>query len=138
MLLEFEINKKPVPQARPRFYVRHHGLKHFVGAYDPAKCKTYKEFVAWHAKIIAVKKGLREPVKGPIAISLTFRMGENGKEGFHTKRPDLDNLAKAVKDALKGVIYADDSQIVEAHLFKRYGEPQVKVQIKSLEVKRVD
>ena len=63
-------------------------------------------------------------------------MGENGKEGFHTKRPDLDNLAKAVKDALKGVIYADDSQIVEAHLFKRYGEPQVKVQIKSLEVKK--
>lgn len=132
MLLEFEINKKPVAQARPRFYVRHHGLKHFVGAYDPVKCKSFKEVVGWHAKIIAMEKGLKEPVKGPIAISITFQMGLNGKEVYHTKRPDIDNLAKAVKDALRGVIYHDDSQIVEAHLFKRFGEPQVKIKISTL------
>lgn len=135
MLLEFEINTRPVPQARPRFYVRHNGLQHFVGAYDPARCKTFKEVVAWHARIRAMEQGLSSPFEGPISISLIFQMGLNGKEPFHTKRPDIDNLAKAVKDALKGVIYADDSQIVEAYLKKRYGEPMVKIEVRTLEVK---
>jgi Holliday junction resolvase RusA-like endonuclease len=133
MQLVFEINTKPVPQARPRFYVRHNGLKQFVGAYDPAKCKTFKEVIAWHAKINAMERGLKEPVKDPIVLSLTFQMGENGKEEYHTKRPDIDNLAKAVKDALRGIIYHDDSQIVEAHLFKKYGEQMVRIEIKTLE-----
>jgi Holliday junction resolvase RusA-like endonuclease len=97
MLIEFEINTKPVPQARPRFYVRHAGLKHIVGAYDPKKCKSFKEAVAWHAKIIAMEKAIREPLKGPISINLIFQMGENGngKSMYHTKKPDIDNLATA-------------------------------------------
>ncbi len=132
MLITFEINTKPVPQARPRFYVRHHGLKHFVGAYDPARCKTFKEVIAWHAQIKAQECGLKNVVTGPISINLIFQMG-NGKERYHTKRPDIDNLAKAVKDALRGIIYADDSQIVEAHLYKQYGGPGVKIEIKTLE-----
>lgn len=132
MLLAFEIKTTPVPQARPRFYVRHHGLKNFVGAYDPKQCKTFKEVIAWHARIKAMEQGLKAPLSGAISINLIFQMGENGKEVYHTKRPDIDNLAKAVKDALKGIIYADDSQIVEAHLYKRYGEPMVRINIKTL------
>jgi len=38
----------------------------------------------------------------------------------HIKKPDLDNLAKSVKDALQGLIYKTDSQIVELILRKRY------------------
>ncbi len=30
----------------------------------------------------------------------------------HTKKPDLDKLARALKDALKGVLYHDDAQVV--------------------------
>lgn len=134
MQISFVVQTKPVPQARPRFYVRHQGLRHFVGAYDPARCKTFKEVIAWHARIKATELGLREPLRDPIAINLIFQMG-NGKERHHTKRPDIDNLAKAVKDALKGIIYSDDSQIVEAHLYKQYGEPEVRIEIKTLEEK---
>jgi Holliday junction resolvase RusA-like endonuclease len=146
--LKFEVRRKPVPQARPRFFSRCRKCKyrslrnvgdicrkcsHSVGAYDPANCKTFKEAVAWHAKIEALKQGLRNPVDSPVSIHLIFQMGINGKETYHTKRPDIDNLAKAVKDALKGVVYRDDSQIVEAHLFKQYGEPAVKIELKTLE-----
>ncbi|MEM2963749.1 MAG: RusA family crossover junction endodeoxyribonuclease [Candidatus Anstonellales archaeon] len=127
--ISFTVDVMPVPQARPRFYVKQHGFKHFVGAYDPERCKRFKEVIAWHAKIKAVEFGLKDPLKGAISISLTFQMGRNGKEVMHTKKPDLDNLAKAVKDALKGIIYQDDSQIVEAHLYKRYGVPLIKISI---------
>lgn len=126
-----QVNIKPVPQARPRFFVRYSGFRRFVGAYDPDKCKTYKEVIAWHARTEAFRQGLQNPVGGPISIKLIFQMGKNGKEVYHTKKPDIDNLAKAVKDALKGIIYADDSQIVEAHLFKQYGEPMVRIEIQT-------
>jgi len=38
----------------------------------------------------------------------------------HTKKPDLDKLARAVKDALTGVVWSDDSQVVSMALTKRY------------------
>lgn len=143
--LEFEIHTKPVPQARPRFFSRckkcrwkHisgscEKCKSHSGAYDPDKSKSFKEVVAWHAKVTAVEKGLREPLSAPIAISLIFQLGKNGGERFHTKRPDVDNIAKGVKDAMRGIIYKDDCQIVEAHLFKAYGDHCVKVKIEVLE-----
>lgn len=127
--ISFVVQVKPIPQARPRFYVRQSGLKHFVGVYDIATCKDFKKTIAWHAKIKAIEEGLREPLKDPLVISLIFQMGENSKEKYHTKRPDLDNLAKAIKDALRGIIFKDDSQIVEAHLYKQYGEPEVRIEV---------
>jgi Holliday junction resolvase RusA-like endonuclease len=133
MEISFTVQTKPVPQARPRFFVRNRGPQQFVGAYDPKQCKTFKEVIAWHARIKMRETGIREATKAPIAIVLTFGMGKNGKGVYHTKRPDIDNLAKAVKDALKGIIYADDSQIVEAHLYKQYGGPEVKIEIRTLE-----
>lgn len=41
---------------------------------------------------------------------------------FHTKRPDLDNLIKFVEDALNGVFYTDDRQIMYVGATKTYGE----------------
>lgn len=40
-----------------------------------------------------------------------------------TTRPDLLKLARSVEDALTGVLYRDDSLIVEERLSKHYGEP---------------
>jgi crossover junction endodeoxyribonuclease RusA len=41
----------------------------------------------------------------------------------HTKKPDLDKLVRAVKDALTGVLWADDSQVVTLTAAKRYAGP---------------
>lgn len=38
----------------------------------------------------------------------------------HTKKPDLDKLTRALKDALTGVVWQDDSQVVALHIDKRY------------------
>lgn len=37
------------------------------------------------------------------------------------KKPDLDNIAKLVWDALNGIVYADDSQVVSLIATKTYG-----------------
>ena len=42
---------------------------------------------------------------------------------FMTVKPDIDNLEKLVKDAMKGIIYRDDSLVVGVHKFKQYAEP---------------
>ncbi len=44
------------------------------------------------------------------------------------RRPDVDNIGKAVADALNGVLYRDDAQLVEVRVCKWYGEqPRVEV-----------
>lgn len=47
-----------------------------------------------------------------------------------TKKPDLDNVAKIVCDALNGVAYKDDAQIVDLKVHKYFSEtPEVVVVI---------
>lgn len=49
---------------------------------------------------------------------------------YPTKKPDADNIAKIVLDALNGVAYTDDTQVVNLSVQKRYGEvAEVKVEI---------
>ena len=38
--------------------------------------------------------------------------------------PDEDKLGRAVNDALQGILYANDGQVVEAHNYKFYGLPE--------------
>lgn len=133
MTLEFEINSKPIPQARPRFFVRQCGFRRIVDAYDPAGCRNFKETVAWTARPAVREKVIKEPVDEPIAMKVIFMMGENSRERFHTKKPGIDNLAKSVKDALKGIVYKDDCQIVESHLYKIFGGPKILVHLEVLD-----
>lgn len=59
---------------------------------------------------------------------------------FHTQAPDALKLARAVEDALSAVIYWDDSQIVEEHIFKLWehreehgGKPRVEIDLEFLD-----
>lgn len=47
-----------------------------------------------------------------------------------TKKPDIDNVAKVIADALNGLAYDDDAQITDLSVLKRYGEePEVRVKL---------
>ena len=51
------------------------------------------------------------------------------------KKPDIDNIAKVVLDALNSVAYRDDTQVVELQLRKQYSEkPRVEICMEELEV----
>lgn len=54
---------------------------------------------------------------------------------YPTKRPDVDNLAKVVCDALNDVAYKDDTQIIDLHILKFYTtqRPRVIVELKRYE-----
>lgn len=71
-------------------------------------------------------------ISGPIRLHLIFYMPRpknhfrsNGQlkdwaPQWHTSRPDVLKLTRAVEDALTGVIWKDDSQIVDEHIEKPY------------------
>ena len=55
------------------------------------------------------------PMTGPVTVVLTFWLPrpKSAKAGAQaTKRPDLDKLVRAVLDALTGIAFIDDSQVV--------------------------
>lgn len=69
----------------------------------------------------------------PLAVALTFvfsppksytknklKAVQRG-ELRYVKKPDLDNLAKAILDALNDTVYKDDSQIINLSVNKEYG-----------------
>ena len=139
-MIDMTIDIKPLPQPRPRFARR----GNFVTTYDTPKIKTYKKHIEIAVKNEMVSKNI-SMTERPLIINLTFTFAPpksypkykvkeimGGKVQF-TKNVDVDNLAKAVMDAINGVAYKDDRQVVELNVKKRYGEKDA-VHIKIKEV----
>lgn len=124
----------PKGQPRPKAFHR----KGMAGArvYDPGTAEGWKSQVAEGAKPFVGK----EPFSGPLRLVLVFwfprpkghlRSGKHALEKrdsaptFHVSKPDADNLAKAVMDALTVLrIWADDSQICRLVVEKKYAVSQ--------------
>lgn len=56
----------------------------------------------------------------PIPTSWSKKKQKEHEFKRHTNKPDVDNLAKLVMDALNGVAYADDKQIYSLSVSKIY------------------
>ena len=131
---------KPIAKKRPRFVRRG---EHVI-TYNPQETEEGK----W---LLMAKGQITETMTGAILMSCLFSFNRpkshfgSGKNAgklkssapvYHTQKPDIDNLQKFVKDCLNGVAYRDDSQIVEVHAVKVWGE-QAKTEIRlNQEVKR--
>jgi Holliday junction resolvase RusA-like endonuclease len=75
-----------------------------------------------------------ELVEGPLVLQLVFHVprpkGHYGKRGLRpsapahpTTKPDVTKLVRAVEDALTGIVWRDDAQVVKQVACKKYGEP---------------
>jgi Holliday junction resolvase RusA-like endonuclease len=139
MQIMFTVYGEPVAKGRPRFAKR----GNYVQAYTPVKTKTYEDEV----RLLATKaKGSGSTLEGSVSvfIYISFSVPKSyskrkledclsGKEK-HTKKPDLDNVAKAIIDGMNGIIFKDDSQITSLHVTKVYGEvSKVEVLVKEEE-----
>jgi Holliday junction resolvase RusA-like endonuclease len=66
----------------------------------------------------------------PKSVSAKKREAMISGKSRPTKKPDMDNIIKVVADALNGIAYYDDSQIVDCRVAKVWSdEPRVEVVI---------
>lgn len=70
----------------------------------------------------------------PIPVSWSKSKKESAIRGdvLPTTKPDIDNLAKCVLDALNGIAYRDDNQVVRLESSKFYGDPATLISIEPL------
>ena len=127
-MIHIKIFGEPVAKGRPKF----RKMGKFVQTYTPTK--TMKE----EKRLKEALKSFydKAPLSGPLAVDLHFSFGipksytkkrikEIESNGYyHTNKPDCDNLAKLVLDAMNGIIYEDDKQIYSLHIVKKYVSPE--------------
>ena len=107
---------RPVPASRPRVTHGH--------AYYPKRYSEWLDAAAWQVRASA------KPIDGNVSVSVVVNRDsiEVGVISSKISRPtsvkgDIDNLAKAVLDALqKGGMLANDSQVTE--LVVRFGDKE--------------
>lgn len=120
----FTVHGTPLPQgstvATSRGKVRHHGH---------AKLTAWRQAIGWAARTAMTT----QPLSGPVIVSLVFQFEGDSKRPM-TKRPDVDKLGRAVLDALTGIVWRDDCQVVGLQSVKGYGhDSRVEVMVEEME-----
>jgi len=134
--LKFIIPGEPIGKARPRVV---NGGKH---TYTPAKTKNYETLVK---ELFYYQYG-QMLLEGPIEIDIKayFKIPKSTSKKNRKamldgvlrpeKKPDIDNVVKAITDSLNDLAYLDDKQIVKAITEKFYSDhPRAVVEIKKVE-----
>lgn len=139
-VLHFHVPGQPVGKGRPRIGK--------VGAharmFTPAKTVNYEGLVAFAAQQAmqgaslfedACEVKMRIDCQIPASWSQKKQRAAAAGEIHPTTKPDVDNIVKAIFDAINGVVWKDDVQVVALTLTKRYSMvPGVAVRIDHLGV----
>lgn len=117
----------PVGKGRPRITT----VGGFARTYTPAKTKEYEGRVRFEAQcsmqgqpLMTGAVELKLQIFMPIPVSYSKKKAALCREQkvVPTKKPDMDNVLKAVCDAFNGVVWVDDTQVVDCHVTKRFAE----------------
>ena len=124
-MVTFKLDADPVGKQRARYARR----GNFVQTYTPDKTRNYEALLK-EAAIEAM--GSSEPLETPVSLYLYIRVPIpksfskkrvqdclNGSEQ-PMKKPDSSNVLKSVEDAMNGVVYIDDCQIINHHITRVY------------------
>jgi Holliday junction resolvase RusA-like endonuclease len=134
-IIEFEIPGEPQGKRRARF-VR---AGHFIKSYAEPKCVSYETYIR---EMFCIAYPEFVPVEGQLAVEIKAFCGmpksvskkkralmENG-EIRPAKRPETDNIAKVILDALTGLAFKNDSQVTRLLVEKSYSDrPRVEVEV---------
>lgn len=134
--MRFTVYGTPQGKGRPRFARR--GA--YIHTYTPKETADYEKQIADAFKQTEqdmfcepIRVFVKAFYKIPKSTSKVRR--EMMLKGFirPVVKPDIDNVCKAVLDALNGVAYHDDNQVVIIYGKKLYGEePRIEVTIRSV------
>jgi Holliday junction resolvase RusA-like endonuclease len=133
--MNFTVEGTPIGKGRPKFARR----GNFVSTYTPTKTRIYEDSI----KICAANAMRELPLKTPVAVflyivvpilvSYSKKRKADCLAGIEKpmKKPDIDNVAKCFLDAMNGIVYGDDTQVVSLHVTKVYGTVgQVEVMVR--------
>lgn len=126
----FRVSGKAIPKERVRHrIVQPKGGRAFVQAYTPKETRDYEDRVR---EIARAEWGDAEPSMRPIELQITIhveipeswpvwkRAAATRGEIVPTGGPDTDNVVKTISDAMNGVVYRDDAQVVTNDAVKLY------------------
>ena len=130
-IIHFRIDGKPEPQGRPRAS----RIGGNIRMYDPPKSKAYKQVVALTGRSYMARNQYK-PLTSALKVTLGFYFRPpksyskkrlkaiESRQELYTKKPDVDNLAKGLTDALNDICYEDDAQIIEMVITKQYADEE--------------
>jgi Holliday junction resolvase RusA-like endonuclease len=137
-MIAFTIHGEATAKGRPKFSTR----GGFARAYTPKKTQDAE----YNFQAQAVQYKPSSPLTGPLVLTLKFYRAKgipSTKKGLESalrgdirpiKKPDIDNLSKLVMDAMNGIFWKDDAQVVEKHSYKHYSEnPRIEVTVEVLQ-----
>lgn len=133
--MKFTVYGEPVAKGRPRFSSK----GGFVRSYTPEKTVNYENLVklSFDTQVedkYVIKWLVKATIKAYFKIPSSFskkklKQIEDGAL-YPVKKPDCDNIAKTILDALNGRAYEDDKQVIILQVEKYYStEPRVEVEI---------
>lgn len=139
-MIQFFVPGIPVPQGSKSLSMK--GGRAVMFDQNASALKSWRNIV--HLTGVSYRNQYRCPVYTNVNITLIFYMGERPKSHY-TKtgkpsskyreypnvKPDIDKLTRAILDALTGVFYQDDSQVITINCRKLYGQSGVKILIDS-------
>ena len=113
--MKMTVEITPVALARPRINTTNRGR------YLPKRSEDFKNELAQLVK-------LKRPKCSEKPLKVTLHFYKNVKATGKTYG-DIDNLVKAVLDALNGIMWEDDSQITELHAYKHKGAGKIEMEV---------
>ena len=138
---------RSVPLMRNGSPVLGKGGRPILVEYDPKEAKNWKATAQGHMLGARFPSGSLEGcLEGPVELRILavftcpksdHRKREPLGRRWHTKKPDADNVLKAVKDSAKGVLWLDDSQVClescEKHIGAQGEAPYVEITVRGIE-----
>lgn len=140
MTVMFTVDGEPQGKARPRFSTANGRVR----AITPKNTVKYENSVKWAYKKNCGTQRFEDNASLNVKITAYYGIPQsktNSKKErmranaiLPTKKPDCDNVAKAILDALNQLAYKDDAQVAELTVLKRYSDkPRVEVIIQNSE-----
>lgn len=142
-MFSFTVEGKPQGKARARtFYDNRAGKMRSI---TPAQTRSYEDLIRWKYKeaggIYHGESTLQVVITAfypiPQSFSRAKRKAAETRNLRPTTKPDCDNIIKVVLDALNGVAYYDDKQVVCVSCNKYYAETGY-LNIEIMELKNED
>lgn len=127
---QFRIKGEPIGKGRPRArLVTPKGKKPFISMYTDSQTRDYEDMVKRLAQYAMLG---HPPIERAVELNVTIyiqipdtwpqwkRDAASGQEIMPTTKPDISNVVKSIEDAMNGVVYKDDSQIVSTDTVKLF------------------